>query len=62
MLVIQRLIGTYYKPYQIFSNVKDVDAYVASVNIEDLDIDEIMSWDVNRELVDKYGERKKKSM
>ena len=52
--------GAYYKPYQMFSSIEDVYAYVDKVGLEGLDIDEIMSWDVNRELVDKYGERKRK--
>lgn len=54
--------GAYYKPYQMFKSIEEVDAYIAKVNVEELDIDEIMSWEVNRELVDKYGERKKRTM
>ena len=52
--------GAYYKPYQVFANIEDVLSYVDNVSLDTLDVDEIMSWDVNRELVDKYGERKRK--
>ena len=54
--------GAYYKPYQMFGSIEEVEAYIANVNIESLDINEIMSWDVNRELVDKYGESKNRKM
>ena len=30
--------------------------------LDSLDIDEIMSWNVNREIVDRYGERKSRKM
>ena len=52
--------GAYYKPYQVFANIEDVLAYVDNVSLDTLDVDEIMSWEVTRELVDKYGERKRK--
>lgn len=52
--------NAYNKPYQIFNNVEEVLEYVDNVSLETLDVDEIISWDVNRELVDRYGERKRK--
>ena len=32
--------SVYYKPYQMFKSIEDVDAYIAKVNIEELDIDD----------------------
>ena len=52
--------GSYYKPYQMFRDVEEVYAYIDRIDVSNIEIDEIMSWDVNRELVDKYGERKRK--
>ena len=52
--------ASYYKPYQMFRDVEEVYAYLDRIDVSNIDIDEIMSWDVNRELVDKYGERKRK--
>lgn len=52
--------GSYYKPYQIFRSIEDVMAYLDRIDVSQMEVDEIMSWDVNRELVDNYGERKRK--
>lgn len=55
----QRFVrGPYYKPYQMFETIEEVLEYVNNVSLDGLDINEIMSWDVNREIVDRYGERK----
>lgn len=54
--------GPYYKPYQIFSSSEEVFVYIEKVSLDSLDIDEIMSWNVNREIVDRYGERKSRKM
>lgn len=54
--------GAYYKPYQMFKSTDEVLAYVDKVSLDSLDIEEIMSWDVNREIVDRYGERKNRKV
>ena len=54
--------GPYYKPYQMFATSEEVFAYIEKVSLDSLDIDEIMSWNVNREIVDRYGERKSRKM
>ena len=59
----QRFVkGAYYKPYQMFETVEDVLKAVDEVSLDSLDVNEIMSWDVNREIVDRYGERKNRKM
>ena len=59
----QRFVkGAYYKPYQMFETVEDVLEAVDGVSLDSLDVNEIMSWDVNREIVDRYGERKNRKM
>ena len=59
----QRFVrGPYYKPYQMFATSEEVFAYIDKVSLDGLDIDEIMSWNVNREIVDRYGERKSRKM
>jgi hypothetical protein len=52
--------GSYYKPYQMFRNIDEVMAYLDRIDVSQMEIDEIISWDVNRELVENYGERKRK--
>ncbi len=54
--------GPYYKSYQMFERMDEVLAYVDKVSLDTLDIDVIMSWDVNREIVDRYGERKNRKV
>lgn len=59
----QRFVkGAYYKPYQMFETIEDVLKAVDEVSLDSLDVNEIMSWDVNREIVDRYGERKNRKM
>jgi hypothetical protein len=44
----------------MFRTVEEVYAYVERIDVSQMEIDEIISWDVNRELVENYGERKRK--
>lgn len=50
--------GAYYKPYQHFGSVEEVLDYVNNVTLEGFKLEEIMCWDVNKELVEKYDKAK----
>lgn len=44
----------YYKPYRIFETEEDVKAYLAKISLDDLDIESIKEWDVNKRIVEQY--------
>ena len=46
------------KDYQIFESVDEVLQFVNSISLDTLDIEELKKWDVNREIVEYYEERK----
>lgn len=50
--------STYYKSYQCFNTVEEVLDYVNNVSVDIFDLEEVKSWDVNKELVEKYGKAK----
>lgn len=51
--------GTYRKDYQIFHSVDQVNAWLESVDISELDLDEFKKLPVNEEIVEKYeGKRR----
>ena len=51
--------GTYRKYYQIFHSVDQVNAWLESVDISELDLDEFKKLPVNEEIVEKYeGKRR----
>lgn len=51
--------STYRKPYQLFQSVDQVNDWLASVDISELNLEEFKSLPVNKEIVEKYeGKRR----
>ena len=53
--------GAYNKPYQLFENATEVYAWLANIDINELNIDEFKSLPVNEELVVQYERTKEES-
>ena len=51
--------SSYKKPYQLFNNPGQVMAWLRSVDASELNLEELKSLEVNKELVDKYEKRSK---
>lgn len=53
--------STYRKPYQRFTTVQEVNKYMETIDVSDLNIDRFKELPVNREIVEKY-EGKRRTM
>ena len=61
MLLIENFVVSlsYKKPYQLSNNPGQVMAWLRSVDASELNLEELKSLEVNKELVDKYEKRSK---
>lgn len=50
------VLGTYDKPYQMFSDETEVDEWLSRISLDDLDLEEVKKSPFNEELVAEYEE------
>lgn len=55
------VVGTYKKSYQVFTLPERVLEWLNGVSTSEFDLEQTKSWDVNKEIVEKYEERSKRN-